>query len=218
MSDEKKDVVPSQYRDKYKATGGTCGDFIATQLSKVADDGVEGLASIKAENNIEADRWATFNPGMQRMNLANVLRGRFLKGETIVILGKQYNAKHLAEDFNGTVEDSPATLAKLADYLELQDNERTVTALQKLFFPPAPKGPTAEERAAAKEAKEKAKADAKAEREAAAAEKRQAKEAEKAEKVAKREADKKAREDAKAAKAAEKAAKKAEPAAAAADA
>lgn len=218
MTDEKKDVVPSAYRDKYKETGGTCGDFIATQLSKVSNDGVEALASIKGENSIEADRWATFNPGMQRMNLANVLRGRFLKGETITILGKQYNAKHLAEDFNGTVEDNPTVLNKLASYLDLQQNERTVAALQKLFFPPAPKGPTAEERAAAKEAKEKAKADAKAEREAAAAEKRQAKEAEKAEKAEKRAEEKKARDDAKAAKAAEKAAKKADPAPAAADA
>lgn len=140
----KKDVVPTHYRDKYKDTGGTCGDFIATKLQSVGKDG--SLDSIKAENGIERDRWSTFNPGMQRMNLANVLRGRYLKGESITILGKQYNAKHQSEEFNFTLEDTPASLARAADILELQNNDRTIAALQKLFFPAAPKGKTAEER------------------------------------------------------------------------
>lgn len=156
MSDDtKKDVVPSQYRDRYKSTGGTCGDFIATKLQSIAKEGTGGLDAVKAENGIEKDRWSGFNPGMQRMNLANVLRGRFLKGETITILGKQYNAKHLAEEANFTVEDKPAVLQRLAKYLEVQDNERTVAALQKLFFaPPKKAGKTAEERAADKAAKD----------------------------------------------------------------
>ena len=132
--EEKKDVVPSQYRDRYKETGGTCGDFIAVKLQDVAKDG--SLDTIKAENNIEADRWSTFNTGMQRMNLANVLRGRYLKGETIVLLGKQYNAKHQSEDFNFNFENTPASLKKAASILELQDNDRTIKALEKLFFAP----------------------------------------------------------------------------------
>lgn len=140
----KKDVVPTHYRDKYKETGGTCGDFIATKLQSVGKDG--SLDSIKAENGIERDRWSTFNPGMQRMNLANVLRGRYLKGDSITILGKQYNAKHQSEDFNFTLEDTPASLARAASVLELQNNDRTIAALQKLFFPAAPKGKSAEER------------------------------------------------------------------------
>lgn len=152
---EKKDVVPSAYRDKYKSTGGTCGDFIATKLQSVAKDG--SLSSIKAENGIEEARWATFNPGMQRMNLANVLRGQYLKGETITILGKQYNVKHQLEDYTGKVEDSHKALRGIADYLELQNNERTITSLQKLLYPAAPKGKTAEERAAEKAAKDAAK-------------------------------------------------------------
>ena len=110
-TEEKKDVVPGEYRERYKATGGTNGDFIATSLSKVAEDGVEALASVKRENGIDKDRWAGFNPGMQRMNLANVLRGSFLKGETITILGKQYNAKHLAQGpfarVDASGEDAP---------------------------------------------------------------------------------------------------------------
>lgn len=169
---DKKDVVPSAYRDKYKETGGTCGDFIATKLQSVAKDG--SLDSIKAENNIEASRWGTFNPGMQRMNLANVLRGQYLKGETITILGKQYNAKHQSEDFNGTVADDDKTLNRLAGFLELQQNDRTIAALRKLFFPPAPKGKTAEERAAEKAAKDAAKEAGKALK-AATAEQKKAK-------------------------------------------
>lgn len=147
----KKDVVPTHYRDKYKETGGTCGDFIAAKLQSVAKDG--SLDSIKAENGIERDRWSTFNPGMQRMNLANVLRGRFLKGDTITILGKQYNAKHAADDFNFTLEDTKASLTHAAEVLELQVNDRTIAALQKLYFPAAPKGKTAEEREADRAAK-----------------------------------------------------------------
>lgn len=172
MTDEKKDVVPSEYRDKYKATGGTNGDFIATALSKVADDGVEALATVKKENGIDASRWDGFNPGMQRMNLANVLRGSFLKGETIKILGKAYNAKQQASDFNGTVTDDDKTLGKLADYLGLvakdqSPSDRVIAALRKLFFAPAK--PTAEDRAKAKAEKDAATAKAKSEKADAAA-------------------------------------------------
>lgn len=154
---EKKDVVPSEYRDRYKETGGTCGDFIATSLQKIGKDGIDSLNTVKAENGIEAARWSDFNHGMQRMNLANVLRGRYLKGDTIKILGKEYNAKHQSEDFNFTLEDNKTSLKRAAGILDLQDNDRTVTALQKLFFPAAPKGKTAEERAAEKAAKDAAK-------------------------------------------------------------
>lgn len=159
---DKKDVVPSQYRDKYKATGGTCGDFIAKKLSEVGNDGVEALTSVKRENGIPADRWATFNPGMQRMNLANVLRANFLNGETISILGKQYNVRHQLEDFNGEVKDDDKTLEKIASYLELQVNDRMVAALRKLLFSPPKK--TAEEREAERAAKAEAKAAEKAEK------------------------------------------------------
>lgn len=170
-TEEKKDVVPSEYRERYKATGGTNGDFIATALSKVAEDGIEALGSVKRENNIDKDRWAGFNPGMQRMNLANVLRGSFLKGETIKILGKEYNAKHLAADFNGEVKDDDKVLGKLADYLGLvaqgqNASDRVIASLRKLFFAPAKK--TAEDRAAEKAKREEAKAGEKAEKKRAA--------------------------------------------------
>lgn len=134
---DKKDVVPSQYRERYKATGGTCGDFIATKLQGIAKDGP--LDAVKIENGIERERWSTFNPGMQRMNLANVLRGKFLKGETISILGQQYNAVHAKDDFNFTLEDTNDSLMRAAGVLELQQNDRVVAALRKLYFPAAKK-------------------------------------------------------------------------------
>lgn len=209
MEEKGKDVVPSAYRDKYKATGGGNGDFIATTLSKVGNDGIAALDTVKAENAIEKDRWSTFNPGMQRMNLANVLRGRYLKGETIKILGKEYNVKEQSEDFNGTVANDPKVMARLAGFLGLAETDRVVAALTKIFFPPAPKGKTAEERAAEKAEKEAAKAKAKEEREAEKARVKAEKEADKAAKAkaredakAKREADKAAAKEAKAAKAA----------------
>jgi len=210
---EKKDVVPSQYRDKYKETGGTCGDFIAINLQKISKDGVEGLNTVKADNGIEAERWAGFNPGMQRMNLANVLRGSYLKGETIVILGKHYNAVDQVEaDFNGTVAEDDNTLLRVASFLELQANPRTVSALRGLFFP-KPKGPSAEDRAKAKAEKDEAAAKLKAEKAEAAAKAKAEKAEAKAEEKAKA---KLARDEAKAERdrvKAEEKAKKAEEAA-----
>lgn len=159
---EKKDVVPTAYREKYKETGGTNGDFIATALSKIGENGIDSLNQVKAENGIEAARWSTFNHGMQRMNLANVLRGQYLKGGTIKLLGREYNIKHQSEDFNGTVTDDAKVLDRLAGFLELNVSDRTRAALQKLFFPAAPKGKTAEQRAADKAAKDATKAAGKA--------------------------------------------------------
>lgn len=205
VSGSKKDVVPSAYREKYKESGGTCGDLIASELQRVAKDGIDGVVNIQFENGIERTRWADFNNGMRRMNLANVLRGRFLKGETVTILGKEYNAKDMIDSQYDTVEDNPKFLLNVAHFLGLQENDRTVKSLQALLFPKA-KGPTAEERAATKAKKE---ADAAAAKEAKAAEKAQAKadkEAEKLKAKADKEAEKlKAKADKEAAKAQAKA-------------
>jgi len=131
MSDTKKDVVPSHYREKYRATGGGCGDFIAGRLSKIAQDGAMALNSVKRENGIDEAKWANANAGMVRMNLANTLRARFLKGETIKILGREYNLRHQIEDFNGKIEDTPASLSRLCQFLEVADEERIHKSLRK---------------------------------------------------------------------------------------
>lgn len=161
---ERKDVVPAAYREKYKETGGTCGDFIAVALQKIAKEN-GNVDVVKSENGIAADRWSTMNPGMQRMNLANVLRGTYLKGGTIKILGKEFNAKHQLEDANFAVEDTPASMAKIVKFLEVQDNDRTITALNKALFPKTT-GKTAEQREAEKADKAAAKAKEKADKEA----------------------------------------------------
>lgn len=220
MADEapqvKKDVVPSTYRDKYKATGGHAGDFIGAELQKIGKDGEAALKAVMKENNIPVSRWAGHNFGMQRMNLANVLRSTLLNGGTIYLLGKQYDVNHMREDYNGELaEDKPATIRKFAEVNNLQTNDRTVKALTKTFFEGARKAKALEER----EAKKKADAEAKAKKEAdkAAAAKKKAddkaaadakKAEEKAAKEAKAKADKEAAAKAKADKAAaDKAAK-----------
>jgi hypothetical protein len=192
MPQLRKDVVPSKYRELYKGRGGTCGDFVATELQRVAKDGPVSLDSVKTENGIPALRWHALNIGLQRMNLANVLRARYLKGEVIRILGAEYDISVKFDEFE--LVDTDASLREFAEFCDLQSNDRTVAALRSHFFPKA-KGQTEEQRAA------KA-----AERLAA----KQAKAAEKARKAAEKEAAKLAKAEAAAAAKAAKAAAKAE--------
>ena len=137
MAVSNRDVVPSHYREKYQATGGGCGDFIATRLSKIAQDGTSALNTVKRENGIDEDKWANANAGMLRMNLANTLRARYFKGETIKILGREYNVMHQIEDFNGTLEDNDRCLSRVCILLDVIDEPRVHKNLRKLLFPTA---------------------------------------------------------------------------------
>lgn len=210
--DVKKDVVPSTYRERYAATGGTNGDFIAKKLQEVTKDGDSALGTVMAENDIPAGKWNGFNVGMKRMNLSNVLRSRFLNGGTITILGKEYDIKQMLDETGLTLDEAkPKSFDTFFDKIGLTITDRTRATVKKTFFGPWPLTP--EQRAEAKAEKTKAK-------EAEKAEKLAAKEKAKADTAAAKEAEKvaKAKEkaDAKAAKDAEKAAAKAkaEPAAA----
>lgn len=181
MTDEapqKKDVVPSTYRDKYKAHGGTSGDFIANELQKVGKDGLPALQTVMKENGIPAKRWDGHNVGMQRMNLANVLRSTFLNGGDIHILGKQYNVVHMRDDYNGEIENNDKSIAKFAEANDLGTSARVIKALRKTLFEAAEKAKAEE----AKEAKRKTDAEAKAKKKADA-------EKAKADKAAKKKAD-----------------------------
>lgn len=234
-----KDVVPPEYRAKYQAGNGTCGDFIATEISAMTrEGGTNALAQIKRENNIAEGRWTELNNGMQRMNLANTLRAGFLRGEPITIGGKQHSLEAYLAEFEGTGDDrvpikldNEKELGKFIKMMDLQDNDRTRAALQKALGPKPEKKPrkTPEEREAEKQAKaaeaEKARAEKKAKREAEAAERTKAREEaaaaakkEREEKAAEREKERQAKADERAAETkkreAEKA-KKAEEAAAA---
>lgn len=207
----KKDVVPSKYREQYKETGGGNGDFIAKELTRIGKDGVASLNAIKKENGVPEQRWHGFNPGMIRMNLANVLRSRFLKGEAISILGKQYDMRLIAETSNlvPTKAGDTKALSKLADALEVKNDDRTRKLIDKVFFPPVSARATAEERAAIKAEKEKLKAEAKAQKDAEKAAKLEAAAKEKADKAAAREKAKADKEAAKKAEAEKKAKEKA---------
>lgn len=178
----KKDVVPAEYRERYKASGGTNGDFIAQALQGVGKDGLPALHAVMRENGIPEKRWASLNVGQNRMNLSNVLRSQFLKGEDIYILGKQYNVRHMVEDYKGAklTADKPDTFKRFAAHIDMSDNDRTVNALIRTFFPPVKKSAiNAEERATikaqkdadkelARKQKTEATAKAKADKEAAA--------------------------------------------------
>ena len=87
-------VVPDSYKLLY-GKDQNCGDDIAELLK---DEDVYGVAK---ENGIDAhEKWGEgrvdkgktpLNPGMVRMNLGNVLRGRVKRGEYVVIGATEYN-------------------------------------------------------------------------------------------------------------------------------
>lgn len=88
-------AVDERYRGKYavdKSVRTASGkpsigvkDAIGEALKgKSADD----LAKVAKENDIDFKRWADLNPGMQRMNLGNMLRSRAHRGLRVIVLGK----------------------------------------------------------------------------------------------------------------------------------
>lgn len=89
----KASVVPQEYRYRYGADQN-CGDAMAAKLTaKVTDPktgvNIEACREIAAANGIEDrfDGWVSSgkNPGMVRMNLGNVLRGKLRRGEEVVL-------------------------------------------------------------------------------------------------------------------------------------
>jgi hypothetical protein len=202
---ERRDVVPPQYRARYQETGGNNGDFIADELSAVTKDGgIATLTAIKKENGIEENRWAGMNNGMIRMNLANVLRGRFLRGETIYIVGKEFSLSAMIAEYGKPIthESTDAQISAFVRFARLTDTERTVKAVRSAL---TPKRDVAAER----EARAKAKAEEKAKKDAERAAEKEAKQKEREAQAAKRAEEKKAAAEAKAKAAEEAAAKRA---------
>jgi len=66
-----KSVVPKSYKQQYGKTQN-CGDEVAQSLSGHPHSAIVTVGTI---NGIDVEkRWGHLNPGMQRMNLGNVLR------------------------------------------------------------------------------------------------------------------------------------------------
>lgn len=84
----KRSLVPDSYKVRYRELNGedNCGDDIADVLKG------HNPYDVMAQNGIPSDRWAGRNPGMVRMNLGNVLRGRAKRGEYVVIGDREFNA------------------------------------------------------------------------------------------------------------------------------
>ncbi|MES2542135.1 MAG: hypothetical protein V4583_16370 [Pseudomonadota bacterium] len=73
-------VMVISYHQLYTANGGGCGDNLDITLrALLMPDGeavdLELLRKVADTNGVWAPRWASLNPGMQRMNMANRLRG-----------------------------------------------------------------------------------------------------------------------------------------------
>lgn len=226
------DIVPAEYRQRYKELGGTCGDFIATELKAMMESGgLDALANVKQENDIAVNKWSSLNNGQQRMNLSNTLRASFLRGEMIKIGGREYSLDALRDEMLAEGGEFDASdrdqVDRFLGFASMPVTDRNAAAIKRYFFDgprkamekaerEAKAGQTAEQKAAEKAAEKAAKAQkAKEEREAAKAErdeKAKARAAEKAEEAEKKKAEaadkKKAADEKKAAAAAKAAAAK----------
>lgn len=176
-----KDIVPATYRDRYAANKGTCGDFIAAELSAIMEsNGVESLKQIKRENGVAEAAWSSLNNGQQRMNVSNALRTAYLRGLPIKIMGKEFSLETHREDYNDPKFDasSEAQIKKFLGFIDMPDNTRNVRAIKKVFHDDPEKAlrkaKSLEEADAKREAKAKEKAAAAAEKEAKKAEKAKA--------------------------------------------
>lgn len=85
-------VVKKAYRDVYKAHGGSNGDDLATKMKEHVSDVIDGVATLNTEklrtfaeaNQVWDAKYASLNPGQQRMNVGNRLRAMVRKGYEIV--------------------------------------------------------------------------------------------------------------------------------------
>lgn len=81
-------VVPAGYRAKYgknQHCGDELADVLAEQTRGANGCDLEALALVQKQNGIDTSRWSHLNPGQQRMNTSNVLRGKLRRGEHVVV-------------------------------------------------------------------------------------------------------------------------------------
>lgn len=97
-----KSIVPTGFKDKYKAFGGSCGDEMAGVLAETVKGekgkvDIAALEEVMAQNGIDTDRWSNLNVGQRRMNLGNVLRARVKRGESVTIGSEAWNEESETE-------------------------------------------------------------------------------------------------------------------------
>lgn len=191
-----KDIVPAKYRDAYAANKGTCGDFIATELSAIMEGGVDMLKGVKTANGIDEKAWAGLNNGQQRMNVSNALRAGYLRGDEVDFLGKKFSLKTHLEEFGDKNFDASneSHVRKFLAFISMPDNTRNMRAIRKYFHDDPQK---ARERAEREDKAAAAKAEKEAAKKKAADDKAAADAAKKAEADKKPAADAKAKTDAK---------------------
>lgn len=90
-------IVKPKYKAEYAQHDGTCGDRMASAFSKFCrnEDGeldLAKLAQVKKANGIAAVRWSQLNPGQQRMNASNVLRGMLRRGDDVTVGSEKFKA------------------------------------------------------------------------------------------------------------------------------
>jgi hypothetical protein len=116
-------VIPAEIRQRYKksntktASGARSvsnGDDVAKALNGLTVETLLTLAKKACPERWE--KWAKLNPGMQRMNLGNVLRGQIKKGDAVAIATIKEAAK------------SPRATTEKAVAIEKEPNPRTPKA------------------------------------------------------------------------------------------
>lgn len=89
-------VISPERKVQYALNDGHCGDDVASAFRRACTDDkgnldYQALINIGHANDVEvAELWGSHNPGMQRMNLSNVLRGKLRKGTPVVIGGTTF--------------------------------------------------------------------------------------------------------------------------------
>lgn len=130
----RKDIVPPQYRKHYAELGGNNGDFIAAELSAMMESGgIDSLNTVKTENGLPTSKWSGLNNGQQRMNLSNMLRASFLRGETIRISGKEYNLNALRDEFGNLDATNEASIGKFLEFVSMPNTDRNRAAITRVF-------------------------------------------------------------------------------------
>jgi hypothetical protein len=81
-------IVTAEFRRRYREQGGSCGDELATKLTKAvatADGGID-LAKLKKlaeRNGVWKANYARLNAGLARMSVSNRLRALVRNGGNV---------------------------------------------------------------------------------------------------------------------------------------